>query len=680
MKIDDKNIIKWLIVLILWPGTNDLALAQSKTMIQVKTYDMQLGIMPDLEVAIDGEDFFATDNQGSAFVEVQENHLPPKVIKVKSKELEAESWNYSRGVLEIIIRKRRYQIITASVKNTNNEPLRGLEVSLNIANPVKAVTDANGAFQMAVPVEQDLNAKNLFSIKGHDIKKRQFQGTKGTFLVTNLVTKVGKAPVKAVTEQVREEVSEGFSVSDLDSVASLTAFYTSIKNLDMRQLDDEVKRQIDLKFSQLIEQLKDSLNQSASNTLVGKITDSSLVKDDVIFLIDQALKEEQNLEDVRREFDEKIKVINKKLSEGGKNLNDADRKKVLSDLERLEKILKSNEQKFLQNQATYKAILSSLKNSLLNIKELEDQLTMSEQQRLEEQQAFQRKIFIVFLMVIGLGLLMLLSIYLARKFKKQKNELAKANTEVKRINQHLEELVSQKTESLEKANKELDTFLYKSSHDLKRPLTSIIGLSNIAKLTLEAKSWELFEKASQTAINMDKMLQKLMMVSEINHPSGYANIDMHEQIQKVRDYFDDYIKEYKISIDTDVCEKGFFNSFPCLVEIVLKNLVENALFYSTRKTQDKPEVGIKVHRENGHMIINVQDNGIGIKPEVQPRIWEMFYVGDENSRGNGLGLYIAQKAAGVLNGTISLTTEENSFTEFKVILPDLQQADDANVA
>ncbi|MDN5213058.1 ATP-binding protein [Fulvivirgaceae bacterium BMA12] len=677
MKIDDKNIIKWLIVLILWPGFNYLAVAQSKTMIQVKTYDMQLGIIPDLEVSIDGEDFFVTDNQGSAFVEVLENHLPPKVIKVKSKELEAESWNYSRGVLEIIIRKKRYQMITASVKNTNNEPLKGVEVSLNTAKPVTAVTDGNGAFQMPVPIGQDLNTKNLFSIKGYNIKKRQFQGATGTFLVT----KVARAQVKAAsTERVREEVSEGFNVSNLDSVASLTAFYTSIKNLDMRQLDDEVKRQIDLKFNQLIEQLKDSLNQRSSNTLVGRITDSSLVKDDVIFLIDQALKEEQNLEDVRREFDDKIKVINKKLSEGGKNLNDADRKKVLSDLERLEKILKSNEQKFLQNQATYKAILSSLKNSLLNIKELEDQLTMSEQQRLEEQQAFQQKIFIVFLIVIGLGLLMSLSIYLARKFKKQKNELAKANTEVKRINQHLEELVSQKTESLEKANKELDTFLYKSSHDLKRPLTSIIGLSNIAKLTLEAKSWELFEKASQTAIDMDKMLQKLMMVNEINHPSGYANIDMQAQIQKVRDYFDDYIKEHKISFDTDVCEQDAFNSFPSLVDIILRNLVENALFYSASKTRGKPEVGIKVHRENGHVTISVQDNGSGIKPEVQSRIWEMFYVGDERSRGNGLGLYIAQKAASVLDGTISFTTEENSFTEFKVILPDLQQANDVGVA
>ena len=676
MKIDDTNIIKWLIILIMWQGCHDRSIAQSKTMIQVKTFDRELAIIPDLEVSIEGEDFFATDDQGSAFVEVMENHLPPKVIKIKSKELEAESWNYSRGVLEVIIREKSYRIISASVKDMNNVPLKGLEVSLNIAKPVTAVTDASGAFQMPVPMHQDLNAKKLFSIKGYSIKKTQFAGDKGTFLVA----KVAAAKINAKTRKVDKDVSDGFNVDNLDSVGSLTAFYASIKNLDMSQLDDAVKQQIDLKFSQLINQLEDSLSQSSSNTLVGKITDSSLVKDDVIFLIDQALKEEQNLEDVRREFDEKIKVINKKLSEGGKNLNDQDRRKVLSDLERLEKILKSNEKKFFQNQATYKAILSSLKNSLLNIKELEDQLTFSEQQRLEEQQAFQQKIFIVFLIIIGLGLLMLLSIYLARKFKKQKNELSKANTEVKRINQHLEELVSQKTESLEKANQELDTFLYKSSHDLKRPLTSIIGLSNIAKLTLEAKSWELFEKASQTAIDMDKMLQKLMMVNEINHPSGYANIDLQAQIQKVRTYFEDYIKENKISFDTDVCKEGFFNSFPALVEIILRNLVENALFYSAMKTQGKPEVGVRVYRENSHVTISVQDNGSGIKPNVQPRIWEMFYVGDERSRGNGLGLYIAQKAAKVLDGTISFTTEENSFTEFKVILPDIQEADDANVA
>lgn len=665
MEIDEIRSIKWIVVFMLLLALPNRAIAQEKTMIQVKTLDLQLNFIPDLGVSIDGKEYFTTDDQGFAYTEVMETHLPPKVIKIRSNDLEAESWNYSRGVLEIIIRKKSYKVISVSVKDQNNVPVKDLKVTFNTTEPVTATTNMKGEFQMPVPIDEDLNKTSLFSIKGYNIKKKQFNGTNGTFLVGQISSLQTKPDLKISAD----DGFRNFSLDNLDSIGSLTVFYTYIKNLEMQKLDNNIKQQIDSKFYQLVKQMEDPLNRQSPRALVGKITDSTLVKDDVNFLIDQALREEKSLDEVNQEFNNKVEVIKIKLIEGGKNLSGLERKRILSDLDRLARILIENEKKYFRNQANFNAILNSLKNGLLDIGELENQLTYSEKQRLEEQQAFERKIFIVLLVVSGLGLVTMLFIYLARRFKKQKNELTRANAEINRINLHLEELVSQKTASLEKANKELDTFLYKSSHDLKRPLTSIIGLSNVAKLTLEAKAWELFEKTSQIANDMDKMLQKLMMVSEINQPLEYGGIDFTTQLQKVRKYFDDFIKEHKISLKFEVCKESKFESFPALVNIILRNLVENALFYSALKAENRPKVEIKVWREDSNIAMSIYDNGSGIKPDVQSRVWEMFYVGNERSKGNGLGLYIAQKAAKVLNGAISLTTEENAFTEFKVILP-----------
>ncbi|MDN5204843.1 ATP-binding protein [Fulvivirgaceae bacterium BMA10] len=487
------------------------------------------------------------------------------------------------------------------------------------------------------------------------------------------------AQVKTIPTEDNIHKPENTNLDTLDSIKSIEAFYAFIKSLEMEKVHDTIKEKLDLKLYQLVNETEDSLTKQVPEVLNGRIRDSSSVKSDIILLIDRALKEEKDLVMLILEFEKKLEIMNKKFSQEAGDLTAQEKTKILTDLETLEKALILNEKKFLQNQAGYKITLDSLKKELHDIDVLEDQLTYSERQRLKDQKAFQMKILAVLLIVTGLGLLTLFSIFLARKFRKQQIALAKANEEIRSINEHLEDLVAQKTESLRATNEELDTFLYKSSHDLKRPLTSIIGLSNIAKLTLDNKSWELFEKTSQTAIDMDRMLQKLMMVSQINHPSDYSNVDFNTQIQKVKQHFHDFIEKHKISFNFKVSKESSIDSIPTLVEIILKNLVENALFYCSLEDGIQPEVGVKIRRENSHIAMSIRDNGVGIKSNVQHKIWEMFFVGNENSRGNGLGLYIAQKAAKALNGVISFTTKENIFTEFKVILPIVQHEDATSV-
>ena len=105
------------------------------------------------------------------------------------------------------------------------------------------------------------------------------------------------------------------------------------------------------------------------------------------------------------------------------------------------------------------------------------------------------------------------------------------------------------------------------------------------------------------------------------------------------------------------------------MEIIVKNLLENALTYSSFTAKENPKVTLKVLKENSDLSIYVRDNGEGIVKEVRSKIWNMFYVGNEHSSGNGLGLYITRKAVQVLNGKIIYVTKEREYTEFRVRLP-----------
>lgn len=656
------RIYKKLILAMFFAFSLKVVIAQETTLVQVKTFDQNLQTISDLELSLDNQNYFETGNDGTIITEIRNTLLPPKVIYITDAELEAESWNYSRGVLEIIIRRKTFEIYTLTIVNTSGVPLKDVIIGLDSAEPTEATANSEGIVQLPVPMNFDLSQSGVFKIQGYRIADTRFSGNTGIITAELISTQVAK-PVSS--EDIKPTTV--LNVDYLDSIQTLTAFFSFIRGLDMTDLNDGQKQMIDNKFRNLMMVLRDSLNQSS--TLIGRISDSSLVNDDIIFLTEQALRESRYISDTRREFNEQIELLRAKLTDGGVNLSDSEREKLLSDLAKLDQLLKANELQFIRNQSSFKTALNQLKNKLLNIKDLEDLLSVSELQRLAERQAFQKQLFIVLGIISGLVLLTGLFIYLSQKFNRQRKALAVANDEVKRINDNLENLVARKTVSLRRVNKELDTFLYRSSHDLKRPLTSIIGLANVAKLTLDKKSYELFALTKKTALDMDKLLQKLLMVSHINYPSDYSEVYFPELINKVCNEFKELIEEKGISVSYEISEDIHYISYPILLEIIIKNLLENALFYSSFCADKKPEVKVIVHREDSNLYLSINDNGVGISKEVRNKVWNMFYVGNEKSTGNGLGLYIAHRAVKVLKGGISFATREGKFTTFKVQLP-----------
>ncbi|MFN7494695.1 MAG: tetratricopeptide repeat protein [Cyclobacteriaceae bacterium] len=253
----------------------------------------------------------------------------------------------------------------------------------------------------------------------------------------------------------------------------------------------------------------------------------------------------------------------------------------------------------------------------------------------------------------------------------QSEELQEANYMIANINKSLEEKVEVRTSELKQAYKELDTFFYRSSHDFRRPITTFLGLAGVAKITVkDPVSLELFEKVSETAGSLDKMLQKLQSISDVGSQQMiYKDVFLDELVRETEEGLSELIKRKGIQVRKEIRQNVSFVSYPAMVKIIFENLIENSVHFAIT---ENPFIKIAITVTEAEAIIEVQDNGEGILEEYQPRIFEMYFRANERSKGNGLGLYIARKAVEKLNGSITFTSQYAHGSTFTVTLPNQQ--------
>jgi signal transduction histidine kinase len=104
------------------------------------------------------------------------------------------------------------------------------------------------------------------------------------------------------------------------------------------------------------------------------------------------------------------------------------------------------------------------------------------------------------------------------------------------------------------------------------------------------------------------------------------------------------------------------------LRLVVENLLSNSVKYSNPTLPD-PHIRVSAVQQNGDLIMTVRDNGIGIAPEYQPRVFEMFFRAHESSEGSGLGLYIVKETLDKLGGKIELSSVQYEGTSVKVFIP-----------
>jgi signal transduction histidine kinase len=255
--------------------------------------------------------------------------------------------------------------------------------------------------------------------------------------------------------------------------------------------------------------------------------------------------------------------------------------------------------------------------------------------------------------------------------------LIKSNRAKRKANERLDKEVQEATRDLRAAykllaevNKELDHFIYKTSHDIRGPLASLKGLCNVALTDVEDPiALSYFGKIDFTATRLDTLLRRLQKINQINN-AGLKK----EQID-----FDDLLNEVemmerskgfpeRLSIKRELKEDIDFIADKELIYLILENLIDNAIkFYD--HTKENPFVLIQILKQEDNIIISVIDNGIGIGQADPEELFQMFVRASERSVSGGIGLYLSRRATDKLGGEIHMRTTRDGFTEFYVMLP-----------
>ncbi|MGK7389351.1 MAG: ATP-binding protein [Candidatus Cyclobacteriaceae bacterium M2_1C_046] len=231
------------------------------------------------------------------------------------------------------------------------------------------------------------------------------------------------------------------------------------------------------------------------------------------------------------------------------------------------------------------------------------------------------------------------------------------------------ERVREQNEMLEKANQELDRFVYSTSHDLRAPLSSLLGLINLAGLsTIKEERDELIEMMKNQIVKLDSYIQNITDYSRNTRINVQdAEINLYEVVQEA-------INDLKYMEGADrlniICEidkeKNIFTDKERL-KVIVSNLISNAIKYQDVKKASALKIESGSQGNADYIIFS--DNGIGIEKDHLDKIFNMFYRASDTSRGSGLGLYIVKEIADKLHAGIEVASIFGEGTTFKVKLP-----------
>ena len=249
----------------------------------------------------------------------------------------------------------------------------------------------------------------------------------------------------------------------------------------------------------------------------------------------------------------------------------------------------------------------------------------------------------------------------------------KANTEMLLSeSRQLNEKLKLSQEKLTNANEELSTFVYKSSHDLKGPLATMLGLINLA-LNENEKEFDvqIIEAIGETANKLDSILNVLIKTMSIREAKvKLEHVNFTTTIQDALLKLKDTDHMTRMRVITNIENKKQFKSDNEIVGYVLQNILENTIKFQNFSNQESFVI-IDVNDHEDGVKINVSDNGIGINRNMRNKVFDMFFRGSATSNGYGLGLYFVKNAINKLDGRIELASEEGVGTVVSIFLPSL---------
>lgn len=262
----------------------------------------------------------------------------------------------------------------------------------------------------------------------------------------------------------------------------------------------------------------------------------------------------------------------------------------------------------------------------------------------------------------------------------QSEELNKANKKIqeqsellKDKNILLESEVSQKNEELtqtnvqlKKRNEELEQFSFAVSHNLRSPLTSLMGLVKLFKEDKDNRE-AIIDHINSSVVAMDDIVHGLGRVLSIKNKDEqiWQPVNIEAAISQIWELAsnekEDVELELNLEVESITTIKAYFDS-------IFFNLISNAIKYRSQDRQSKIQVS-STKTENG-LKLTVSDNGLGIDLEKHGNdVFKMYKRFHEGIMGNGIGLYLVKEQIESLGGSIDVESQLNKGTTFTVTLP-----------
>lgn len=239
-------------------------------------------------------------------------------------------------------------------------------------------------------------------------------------------------------------------------------------------------------------------------------------------------------------------------------------------------------------------------------------------------------------------------------------------------NEGFNEVVSAQNETLAKKNKRLEKFTYIASHDLKTPIRNITSFARLIERDIEKMDYERLpdhlDFIRSSALQMAALVEDILQISTMDYADSELRSD-NDLDDIVAHVSRSLLTEFKDE-NAEIVNSGLPNYFCSASEmyLVFHNLIQNGLKYNQ---QTNPKVELWSEQNNGHLLVHIRDNGIGIDSEYHDHIFEFFkrLHSSADYEGTGLGLGLCKRIIEGYQGEIKVDSTLGKGSTFTIALP-----------
>jgi signal transduction histidine kinase len=268
--------------------------------------------------------------------------------------------------------------------------------------------------------------------------------------------------------------------------------------------------------------------------------------------------------------------------------------------------------------------------------------------------------------------------YINEELHKKSILINELNDKLKNQNADLELTVQKRTieiyeaySQLKEKNSKLEQFAYVTSHNLRGPIATLLGLVQLIPRSKPEDVAELIDKIHITTKKLDMVIKGLSNLLDIqkNYSSIKEKIRLSDTLEDVIIMLQKEINDSKTTIVREFDESATILAIPIYLNNILYNLLNNAIKYS--KPNIAPQVIIKYEKKNNQAILTISDNGLGLDLEKnRDKLFFPFRRFHANIDGTGLGLFIVKTQIEAMNGKIEIESTVGVGTTFYITLPE----------